>query len=117
MGAATRTSLKDVHPHILRHYCGFYLGNKCCDLRLIQDYLGHRDPNYTVRYTNFGYLSGATEQKTGLRNFCLGRVFLFYSLCLVDLFCQMLFAFSTKNAKSTFREIFPMAIFNVLQPR
>ena len=29
-------SLGDVHPHMLRHSCGFYLANQGCDLRLIQ---------------------------------------------------------------------------------
>lgn len=48
---ATRAGLGDVNPHMLRHSCGFYLANKGCDLRLIQDYLGHRDPKHTVRYT------------------------------------------------------------------
>ena len=30
---------------------GFALANKGYDLRLIQDYLGHRDPRHTVHYT------------------------------------------------------------------
>jgi len=33
------------------HSCGYYLANKGYDLRLIQDYLGHRDPKHTVHYT------------------------------------------------------------------
>jgi site-specific recombinase XerD len=40
-----------VHPHMLRHSCGFYLANKGPDTRLIQDYLGHRNIAHTVRYT------------------------------------------------------------------
>lgn len=40
-----------IHPHMLRHSCGFYLANKGYDSRLIQDYLGHRDPRHTARYT------------------------------------------------------------------
>ena len=36
---------------LLRHACGFYLANQGYDLRLIQDYLGHRDPKHTVHYT------------------------------------------------------------------
>jgi integrase len=40
-----------IHPHMLRHGCGYSLANKGYDLRLIQDYLGHRDPQHTVRYT------------------------------------------------------------------
>lgn len=49
--AATRAGLEGVHPHTLRHSCGFYLANQGYDLRLIQDYLGHRDPKHTVHYT------------------------------------------------------------------
>ncbi|MCL1064271.1 tyrosine-type recombinase/integrase [Shewanella benthica] len=49
--AAKRTSLTNVHPHMLRHSCGYYLANKGYELRLIQDYLGHRDPKHTVHYT------------------------------------------------------------------
>lgn len=40
-----------VHPHMLRHACGFYLANKGVDTRTIQDYLGHRSIQHTVRYT------------------------------------------------------------------
>jgi type 1 fimbriae regulatory protein FimB len=49
--AAGRAGLADVHPHTLRHSCGFALAGKGHDLRLIQDYLGHRDPRHTVHYT------------------------------------------------------------------
>jgi integrase len=48
---AARAELPPVHPHMLRHSCGFSLANRGYDLRLIQDYLGHRDPKHTVRYT------------------------------------------------------------------
>jgi len=40
-----------VHPHTLRHSCGYYLANRGYDTRLIQDYLGHRNIAHTVRYT------------------------------------------------------------------
>lgn len=49
--AAKRAGLPGVHPHTLRHSCGFALADKGHDLRLIQDYLGHRDPRHTVHYT------------------------------------------------------------------
>ena len=49
--AARRTETHDVHPHTLRHSCGYYLANRGYELRLIQDYLGHRDPKHTVHYT------------------------------------------------------------------
>jgi type 1 fimbriae regulatory protein FimB len=40
-----------VHPHMLRHSCGYALANKGTDLRTIQDYLGHTNVQHTVRYT------------------------------------------------------------------
>jgi site-specific recombinase XerD len=49
--AAVRAGLPHVRPHMLRHSCGFSLANHGHDLCLIQDYLGHRDPKHTVRYT------------------------------------------------------------------
>ena len=49
--AGGRAGLPDLHPHMLRHSCGFYLANSGQDLRLIQDYLGHRDVRHSVRYT------------------------------------------------------------------
>jgi len=41
-----------VHPHMLRHACGFYLANKGVDTRTLQQYLGHRNIQHTVRYTD-----------------------------------------------------------------
>lgn len=49
--AAERAGLQGVHPHTLRHSCGFCLADKGAELRTIQDYLGHRDPKHTVHYT------------------------------------------------------------------
>ena len=40
-----------IHPHMLRHVCGFYLANKSIDTRAIQHYLGHCNIQHTVRYT------------------------------------------------------------------
>lgn len=40
-----------VHPHMLRHSCGFALADQGVDTRLIQDYLGHRNIQHTVTYT------------------------------------------------------------------
>ena len=40
-----------VHPHMLRHGCGYYLAAKGIDTRAIQDYLGHANIAHTVRYT------------------------------------------------------------------
>lgn len=46
-----RAKLGHVHPHMLRHSTGYALANKGVDTRLIQDFLGHRDIQSTVRYT------------------------------------------------------------------
>ena len=40
-----------VHPHMLRHATGFKLANDGHDTRTIQYYLGHKNIQYTVRYT------------------------------------------------------------------
>lgn len=41
----------EVHPHMLRHACGYALADQGADTRLIQDYMGHRNIQHTVRYT------------------------------------------------------------------
>jgi integrase len=40
-----------VHPHMLRHATGFYLANAGQDTRAIQLYLGHKNIQHTVCYT------------------------------------------------------------------
>jgi len=40
-----------LHPHMLRHSCGYYLASRGYDTRLIQDYLGHKNIQHTVKYT------------------------------------------------------------------
>src|SRR3954470_19861855 len=39
------------HPHMLRHACGYALADQGADTRLIQDFLGHRKIEHTVKYT------------------------------------------------------------------
>jgi len=39
------------HPHMLRRACGYALANKGHDTRAIQDWLGHRSIQHTVRHT------------------------------------------------------------------
>ena len=41
----------DLHPHCLRHSCGYALADQGVDLRTIQEWLGHRSIEMTVRYT------------------------------------------------------------------
>jgi len=40
-----------VHPHMLRHACGYYLANKGTDTRAIQLYMGHSNIQNTAIYT------------------------------------------------------------------
>jgi integrase len=39
------------HPHMLRHACGYALANRGHDTRALQSYLGHRNIQHTVRYS------------------------------------------------------------------
>ena len=41
-----------VHPHMLQHACGFKLANDGHDTRALQHYLGHKNIQHTVRYTD-----------------------------------------------------------------
>jgi Phage integrase family len=50
-----------VHAHMLRHACGFALANAGHETRAIQDWLGHRSIQHTVRYTELS--------PTSFRNF------------------------------------------------
>jgi type 1 fimbriae regulatory protein FimB/type 1 fimbriae regulatory protein FimE len=49
-GAAARFKFK-CHPHMLRHACGYKLANDGHDTRSLQAYLGHRNIQHTVRYS------------------------------------------------------------------
>jgi len=50
--AGERTSMEfPVHPHQLRHGCGYKLINNGVDVRTVQQYLGHASINSTVIYT------------------------------------------------------------------
>lgn len=39
------------HPHMLRHACGYKLANDGHDTRALQAYLGHKNIQHTVKYT------------------------------------------------------------------
>lgn len=49
-GEAAKLGFK-VHSHMLRHACGFALAGKGRDTRALQAYLGHKNIQHTVRYT------------------------------------------------------------------
>jgi type 1 fimbriae regulatory protein FimB/type 1 fimbriae regulatory protein FimE len=40
-----------VHPHMLRHACGYALANAGHDTRSLQTYPGYSNIQHTVRYT------------------------------------------------------------------
>ena len=50
---AAETARLDIkaHPHMLRHACGYKLANEGHDTRSLQAYLGHKNIQHTVRYT------------------------------------------------------------------
>lgn len=49
--AGERAGLPPVHPHMLRHSCGYALANAGHDTRRLQHWLGHSSIGNTVRYT------------------------------------------------------------------
>ena len=50
-GIAAELATSKARPHMLRHACGYALANKGHDTRALQAYLGHRNIQHTVRYT------------------------------------------------------------------
>jgi type 1 fimbriae regulatory protein FimB len=48
---AEMAGFTNLHPHCLRHSCGYALADRGVDLRTIQEWLGHRSIEMTVRYT------------------------------------------------------------------
>lgn len=53
-----------VHPHQLRHSCGYDLVDQGVHLRQVQQWLGHKDIKHTVRYTE---LSGTALKQVSTR--------------------------------------------------
>src|SRR5262245_12959929 len=49
-GSEAKLAFK-AHPHMLRHACGYKLVNDGNDTRALQSYLGHKNIQHTVRYT------------------------------------------------------------------
>ncbi len=65
-----------VHPHQLRHACGYYLAAQGQDTRAIQDYLGHKNIHHTVRYTQMSpqiKLTDSTKCAVGEREEATGK--------------------------------------------
>jgi site-specific recombinase XerD len=61
-----------IFPHMLRHACGYALANAGHDTRALQAWLGHKNIQHTVRYTELApdrFKSGdrATRESTRFR--------------------------------------------------
>jgi integrase len=73
-GKAAKLAFK-VHPHMLRHACGFTLADRGQDTRALQAYLGHKNIQHTVRYTELAptrfkeFLAGVTYATVQRANF------------------------------------------------
>ena len=50
-----------LHPHMLRHACGYKLANDGHDTRALQHYLGHKNIQHTVRYTELSPTGSGTS--------------------------------------------------------
>ena len=50
-----------LHPHMLRHACGYKLANDGHDTRALQHYLGHKNIQHTVRYTQLSPIGSSTS--------------------------------------------------------
>lgn len=50
LAAIAKLDIK-LHPHQLRHSCGYFLINAGYSTRFVQDFMGHRDIRHTERYT------------------------------------------------------------------
>jgi site-specific recombinase XerD len=61
--AGARAKLGEVWPHMLLHFCGHYMADQGTDFRTMQDYLGHRNPVMTARYTRVAALEAMTMTK------------------------------------------------------
>ena len=57
-----------IHPHMLRHSAGFKLANDGQDTRSIQHYLGHKNIQHTVRYTELSPITGSVEEPPRMTN-------------------------------------------------
>ena len=53
-----------IHPHMLRHSTGFKLANQGVDTRSLQHYLGHKNIQHTVRYTELTPIGSAISGRT-----------------------------------------------------
>jgi site-specific recombinase XerD len=71
-GAEAKLGFK-AHPHMLRHACGYKLANDGHDTRALQAYLGHKNIQHTVRYTELAPARGFLAQVIGSGRVCIAR--------------------------------------------
>ena len=60
LGVAAKLGFK-AHPHMFRQACGVRLANQGTDTRTLPAYLGHRNIQHTVRYTEL-YAADALQE-------------------------------------------------------
>ena len=53
-----------IHPHMLRHGCGYALANAGHDTRALQAWLGHKNIQHTVRAPSFRPPDSRTSGRT-----------------------------------------------------
>jgi site-specific recombinase XerD len=71
-GAEAKLGFK-AHPHMLRHACGYALANKGHDTRALQAYLGRRNIQHTVRYTELSPSGSRISGRVEARGRVAGR--------------------------------------------
>jgi integrase len=54
-----------IHPHMLRHACGYALANAGHDTRALQAWLGHRNIQHTVKAKSEVLLAGGIAWSDG----------------------------------------------------
>ena len=57
-----------IHPHMLRHGCGCALANAGHDTRALQAWLGHKNIQHTVRYTELAHLRTSGDNRRSLQH-------------------------------------------------
>lgn len=60
--ASKRAGIRRIHPHLLRHAIGTYTLEATGDLRLVQEFLGHKSINTTQIYTQIA----TSRKKSGM---------------------------------------------------
>jgi hypothetical protein len=95
-----------VHPHMLRHACGYKLANQSTDTRTLRAYLGHKNIAHTVRYTELsatrfkGLWKDRSKSPPQPSSSPPGRAFLFGPLTGPDRYVAALAARPSSNQQN-----------------